>query len=180
MCTRRLLGLAATVLSISALTACSGTERTGSAFCAQLGKELPAIAAPMATTKEVTAMIDRYERLLARAPLSIENDLQTLTDVLKQAEKVNTNDPTQVQALADATYRANQASLSVRDWVKSTCAVDISTGVTIEPMRQPTTTTEAPPVTTTIAPAPETTPAPVPPETTTTISAATTAAPPAG
>ncbi len=179
MCTRRLLGLAVTVLSVSALTACSGTERTGSAFCAQLGKELPAIAAPMSTTKEVTAMIDRYERLLARAPLSIEEDLQTLTDVLKQAEKVNTNDPVQVQALADATYRANQASLSVRDWVKSTCAVDISTGVTIEPMRQPTTTTNAPPATTG-APAPETTPAPPPAETTTTVAAVATTAPPAG
>lgn len=156
MCTRRLLGLASVVLGVVSLSACSGTERTGSAFCAQLGKELPAIAAPIATTKDVTAMIDRYERLLARAPLSIEKDLQTLTDVLKQAEKLNANDKTQVQALADATYRANQASLSVRDWVKSTCAVDISTGVTIEPMRQPPTTTIAPETT----PAPAATPAP--------------------
>lgn len=178
MCTRRRLGLAGTVLCLALLTACSRTERTGSAFCAQLGKELPAIAAPMATTKDVTAMIDRYERLLARAPLSIEKDLQTLTDVLKQAERVNTNDPTQVQELADATYRANQASLSVRDWVKSTCAVDISTGVTIEPMRQPPTTTVAPASTTSSPPAPATTVAPA--ETTTTVAAVATTAPPAG
>lgn len=156
MCTRRLLGLASAALSVALLTACSGTERTGSAFCAQLGKELPAIASPMATTQDVTAMIDRYERLLARAPLSIEKDLQTLTDVLRQAEKLNANDKTQVQELADATYRANQASLSVRDWVKSTCAVDISTGVTIEPMRQAPTTTVAPATT----PAPTASPAP--------------------
>lgn len=173
MCTRRRLGLAFTVAAVATLTACASPERTGSAFCAQLGKELPAIASPMATTKDVTAMIDRYERLLARAPLTIEKDLQTLTDVLKQAESLNANDKTQVQALADATYRANQASLTVRDWVKSTCAVDISTGSTIEPMRQPTTTTIP---TTTLAP--ETTPAPATTSPETTAPApATTAAP---
>ena len=178
MCTRRLLGLASAVLCIALLSACSSPERTGSAFCAQLGKELPAIATPLATTADVTAMIDRYERLLERAPLTIEKDLQTLTDVLKQAEKLNANDKTQVQELADATYRANQASLSVRDWVKSTCAVDISTGVTIEPMRQATTTTvETPTATaeTTIAPPPETT---IAPETTAPVATpATTVAP---
>jgi len=45
-----------------------------------------------------------------------------------------------LQEMADATYAANQSALNVRDWVKSTCAVDISTGLNIDPPRLPTTT----------------------------------------
>jgi hypothetical protein len=101
----------------------------------------------MSTTQEVAAMVARYERLLEVAPLTIEKDLAVLTDVLQQAEKVNPNDAEQLQALADASYAANQSSLTVRDWVKSTCAVDISTGVNIDPPRVPTTTIAATPTT---------------------------------
>jgi hypothetical protein len=132
------------------LISCGGPQRTGTNFCRQLAQELPAIGQPMATTQEVAAMVARYERLLEVAPLTIEKDLAVLTDVLQQAEKVNPNDPAQLQALADASYAANQSSLTVRDWVKSTCAVDITTGVTIEPPRVATTT--IPVTSTTVAP----------------------------
>lgn len=150
MCTTR-IPFMASVLSITiVLTSCGGSDRTGSAFCAQLGKEIPAIAQQPQSTDEVRAMVDRYERLLEKAPLSIEKDLVVLTDVLRMAEKLDASKPDKVQELANATYAANQSALSVRDWVKSTCAVDISTGLNIEPPRQPATTTIAP--TTTVAP----------------------------
>jgi hypothetical protein len=123
---------------------CGSTAHTGSAFCAQLGKELPAIAQPVATSKEVIAMVRRYQRLLDRAPLTIESDLKVFTDLLQQAARVNPAKKDQVQALADAAYHANKSALNVRDWVLSTCAVDISTGMNVAPMRQPTTTIAAP------------------------------------
>jgi hypothetical protein len=104
----------------------------------------------MQTAKEIGPMVDRYQRLLDRAPLTIEKDMAVMTDLLRQASKLNTRDPEEVQALADATYAANQAALHVRDWVKSTCAVDISSGMNIEPPRVATTTTI--PVATTPAP----------------------------
>jgi hypothetical protein len=134
----------ASILAItSVLASCGGSERTGSAFCAQLGKEIPAIAQQPLTTDDVRAMVDRYERLLQKAPLSIEKDLVVLTDVLRLAENLDASKPDKLQELANATYAANQSAISVRDWVKSTCAVDISTGLNIEPPRQPTTTTVA-------------------------------------
>jgi hypothetical protein len=151
MCTRRFLRQAPVVMALAVvLISCGGPQRTGTNFCRQLAQELPAIGQPMATTQEVAAMVARYERLLEVAPLTIEKDLAVLTDVLQQAEKVNPNDPAQLQALADASYAANQSSLTVRDWVKSTCAVDITTGVTIEPPRVATTT--IPVTSTTVAP----------------------------
>jgi hypothetical protein len=111
----------------------------------------------MQTPKEVSAMVERYERLLNRAPLTIEKDMAVMTDLLQQAAKLNTNNPEEVQAVADASYAANQSALQVRDWVKSTCAVDISSGLNIEPPRVATTTipTTVPPSTipaTTVAP----------------------------
>ena len=114
-------------------------------------------------------MVDRYERLLERAPLTIEKDMAVITDLLQQAAKLNANNPEEIQALADASYAANQSALQVRDWVKSTCAVDISSGLNIEPPRVATTTvpaTTVPVTTIPAAPPAPTVPAPVPVATT--------------
>jgi hypothetical protein len=100
-----------------------------------MGREIPGIAQPLATKADVGIMVKRYKRLLAHAPLTIQADFTTLTNLMVQAAAVNTNDAKKVQALADASYAANQAALTVRDWVKSTCAIDISTGLTIAPPR---------------------------------------------
>jgi hypothetical protein len=124
----------------------------------------------MQTPKEVSAMVDRYQRLLDRAPLTIEKDMAVMTDLLQQAAKLNANNPQEVQAVADASYAANQSALQVRDWVKSTCAVDISSGLNIEPPRVATTTipTTVPPSTVPVTTLPATAPAvPVAPEATT-------------
>ena len=157
MCARRSAVLAMATGLIFALSACAAPSRTGSSFCAQLGRELPAIGQPMVTSKEVSAMVHRYERLLKRAPLSIEGDFAILTGLLQDASHVNPSDKEALQKMADATYAANQSALNVRDWVKSTCAVDISTGLNIDPPRLPTTTiattsTTAVPTTSTVAP----------------------------
>jgi hypothetical protein len=122
----------------------------------------------MQTSNEVNMMVDRYQRLLERAPLTIEKDIAVMTDLLRQASKLNTNKPEEVQALADASYAANQSSLHVREWVMSTCAVDISSGMNIEPPRVATTTT---------VPAPTTTPAPQAPTTVASSIPGTTVAP---
>lgn len=140
--------LAATVPVLLLLASCGG-ERTGTAFCRQLAREVPAIGEPVTTKTQALAIVERYERLLERAPLTIEPDLRIVTDLLRMAAKVDTEDPAQVQELADASYKAKKASENVSDWVKSTCAVDLATGLSIEPPRTVPTTT-----TTVAAPAP--------------------------
>lgn len=154
MCARPLRASALAVLLAGALAACGGDERTGTAFCRQLAQEIPAIAEQVTTKTQAVAVVERYERLLAKAPLAIEADLRTVTDLLRLAARVDTEDPAQVQELADASYKANEASENVRAWVKSTCAVDIATGLNIEPPRT------VPPATTTVPTAPVSTVAP--------------------
>ena len=163
MCTRRLTTWATVVALTLGLSACGGPSRTGTSFCRQLAEELPEIAQRMQTPKEVSAMVERYERLLERAPLTIEKDMAVMTDLLQQAAKLNTNNPEEVQAVADASYAANQSALQVRDWVKSTCAVDISSGLNIEPPRVATTTipSTVPATTVPVTPAPTMPVAPV-------------------
>lgn len=144
MCARQFLKQAPWVLMIGVLMSCGTPQRTGTNFCRQLANEIPEIGQAMSTPQEVSAMVDRYERLLKVAPLSIEKDLAVLTELIRQAEKSNPNNPDDLQELADASYAANQSSLAVRDWIKSTCAVDITTGENIEPPRVAPTTTVAP------------------------------------
>ena len=150
MCARRSGVLATATGLFLLLSGCASPARTGSSFCAQLGRELSAIGQPLVTGTDVTAMVRRYERLLKRAPLSIEGDFAILTGLLQDASRVDSTDKEALQEMANATYAANQSALNVRDWVKSTCAVDISTGLNIEPPRVPTTTIAT--TTTTVAP----------------------------
>lgn len=142
MCARRVISLA---LVLTAVASCASPERTGTNFCRQVAKELPQIGQSPTTLSEVSSMVDRYERLLDRAPLTIEGDLAVLTDLLKMAARVNPSDAAQVQELADSAYAANQSATDVRAWVKDTCAVDIATGLNIDPPRT------APDTTTTVA-----------------------------
>lgn len=154
MCTRAIRVVAVVATLVISVAACGGSQHTSSSFCAQLGKEIPFIGQRVTTRAQATAMVDRYKRLLRRAPLTIEGDLAIVTDVLVMASKVNTQKPDDVQKLANATYASKKSADNVREWVMSTCAVDISTGLTIAPPRVPTTTV-AP--TSSVAPAPSST-----------------------
>lgn len=118
----------------------------------------------MATIEDVRAMVSRYERLLERAPLEIENDVKAVVELLQVAAQVDARDPEDVQELADKTYATNQSANAVRAWVQDTCAVDIATGSLVEPARTVPPTTVAPE---TSAPTDTTVPASIDPATTT-------------
>jgi len=134
------LAVLAATGSLLVASACGTDQRTGTNFCRRLGESLPDIGLPMSTQGEILEQVSRYERLLEVAPLSIEEDFATLTDLLRRASQVDTADPAEVQALADASYAANRASKNVAAWVIDTCAVDITTGLTVAPPRVPQTT----------------------------------------
>jgi len=147
MCTRRSKIVAkAVILGVVAvaLAACSGDERSSNAFCKQLADELPEIGQPMDTGGDVVAQVARYKRLLKVAPLTIEEDFTVLTNLLDTASRLNPNNTDDVQKIADMAYAANMSAQAVAAWVKDTCAVDISTGVTVVPPRVATSTTSPP------------------------------------
>lgn len=152
MCATKRLTMAASALCAVWLAACTSPGRTGTNFCRQLQKELPGIAAPIESPGDANTMVGRYKRLLTVAPLTIQKDFATLTDLLDLAAHSNPNKTDELQKVADAAYAANSAARNVAAWVKDTCAVDIRTGVSVPPPRKPVpTTTTAPPQSTTTA-----------------------------
>lgn len=136
------------LLAMFVLASCTSTHRTGTNFCRRLAESLPAIGEPMATQGDILEQVTRYERLLEVAPLSIEDDLAVLTELIRRASEVDTGDPDEMQALSDAAYAANRSADAVAAWTISTCAVDISTGMRVDPPRRPM------PTATSVAPEP--------------------------
>ena len=126
--------VAATVFTLAVLTnACAETPRTATNFCRQLALEVPAITQPNATPAEVSQMLDRYKRLAKVAPLAIEEDWKSLTELLTVASRVNPNDAESVQTVIDMSYSTQKAADASAKWIRETCGVDISTGLSVGP-----------------------------------------------
>lgn len=132
--TRVAARVGATVITLSLLTnACAETPRTATNFCRQLALEVPAITQPTATPAEVSQMLDRYKRLAKVAPLAIEEDWKSLTELLTVASRVNPNDAESVQTVIDMSYSTQKAADTSAKWIRETCGVDISTGLSVGP-----------------------------------------------
>jgi hypothetical protein len=116
-----------------ALAGCGSTPRTTTNFCRQLEQEMPAIAELPATPEAIDATVERFERLLAVAPLAIEEDLSKLTDLFRAAADMDAADPESVQSVVDQAYYTEQSAANVSDYVLATCGVDIATGLTVAP-----------------------------------------------
>ncbi len=121
------------VLFVTVASACAETPRTATNFCRQLALEVPAITQPTATPAEVSQMLDRYKRLGKVAPLAVEKDWQALTELLTVASRVNPNDAESVQAVVDMSYATEKSAAAAAKWIRETCGVDISTGLSVGP-----------------------------------------------
>ena len=124
------------VLACAALTvlaSCASPARTATNFCRQLQKELPGIALPAATPREVSDLVASYGRLLDVAPLAVQEDWTVLTELIRAAAKVDAADPASVQAVADLSYASQKNAANAAAWALANCGVDISTGVGATP-----------------------------------------------
>lgn len=88
---------------------------------------------PAATLSQVSELVGSYKRLLAVAPLAVEEDWAALTDLVKAAAKVDAADPASVQKVADLSYATQMRATNAAGWVLETCGVDIATGVGAAP-----------------------------------------------
>ncbi|MDA0286000.1 MAG: hypothetical protein O3B92_01345 [Actinobacteria bacterium] len=137
-CVRRInhsatIAIATALALATAAGSCAETPRTATNFCRQLALEVPAITQPSATAAEVSQMLDRYKRLGKVAPLEIEEDWKSLTELLTVASRVNPNDAESVQTVIDMSYSTEKAAGAAAKWIRETCEVDISTGLNVGP-----------------------------------------------
>ena len=115
------------------VVSCSETPRTATNFCRQLAKEAPFIGDPPVTAADVAAMLARYERLSKAAPLVIEDEWKSLTELLAVASRVKSIDPESVQAVIEMAYSTEKDSAAVAEWTRETCGIDISNGLKVAP-----------------------------------------------
>ena len=115
------------------VVACSETPRTATNFCRQLAKEVPFIGDPPVTAADVAAMLARYERLSKTAPLVIEDEWKSLTELLAVASRVKSSDPESVQAVIEMAYSTEKDSVTAAKWTRETCGIDISNGLKVAP-----------------------------------------------
>ena len=115
------------------VVACSETPRTATNFCRQLAKEVPFIGDPPVTAADVAAMLARYERLSKAAPLVIEEEWKSLTELLAVASRVKSSDPESVQAVIEMAYSTEKDSATAAKWTRETCGIDISNGLKVAP-----------------------------------------------
>ena len=71
--------------------------------------------------------------LFRSAPLAVEKDWQALTELLTVASRVNPNDAESVQAVVDMSYATEKSAAAAAKWIRETCGVDISTGLSVGP-----------------------------------------------
>jgi pectin methylesterase-like acyl-CoA thioesterase len=117
---------AAAAVAAAVLVGCSETPRTAINFCRVLDAESPGLATPPTSTSEVRDLVGRYERLLAVAPLEIEEPLRTVVDALRTAAEADGADPESVQAAVDAAYRSEADALAFGNWVRRTCGAELA------------------------------------------------------
>lgn len=137
-CVHRCVNTAFRTLSIGLclaviVGACSQTPRTATNFCRQLAKEMPNITEPTVTPADVVSMLDRYRRLGKVAPLAIEKNWNSLTELLTVASRANATDPQSIQAVVDMAYSTEKAADASAKWIRETCGVDISSGLNVGP-----------------------------------------------
>lgn len=115
------------------VVACSETPRTATNFCRQLAIEAPSIGDPPVTAADVASMLARYERLSKTAPLVIEDEWKSLTELFAVASRVNSSDPESVKEVIEMAYSTEKESATVAKWTRETCGIDISNGLKVAP-----------------------------------------------
>jgi|SRR6478735_440955 len=141
------LAALACAVGAATVTGCGGgSERSATAFCNRLDKDLPGLEGPTETQDDLDHLVARYDSLAGVAPLAIQDDWDQLTELIHTAVSVVPTDAESVQKVIDATYATERAARRVETWVTSTCGLTMPVVLGLEG----TTTTVAP----------ETTPAP--------------------
>jgi hypothetical protein len=122
----------ATAALVTAFAGCAETPRTATNFCRVLAERIDDITTPPTSNAEVQELIGHYDRLVEVAPIEVEDDLAAIRNLFVLASDVDVNDPTSVQAVADAAYGAERAAEDAGIYVGTTCGVDLSSGFAVQ------------------------------------------------
>ena len=138
----------AAVATVTVVGACDEGSRQDR-FCRRLGEEQGLLATVPTDPGELDDFVNRYRELAGIAPLAIEEQWQTITDLVEAVAIEDLEDPATADRLRDQAVAATRPVGEVRSYAQAVCGVDLL--LIGAPATLPATTTAG---TTTTLPAP--------------------------
>lgn len=114
------------------LVSCSDSDRSASRFCGSLNTALPELTATVASSDDVSALVDRFQSLNDITPVAIEDEWQALTDLVQLAADTDPLNPESRQSLADAAYQTERPARDIERWVEATCGFQMPDVIGLE------------------------------------------------
>jgi hypothetical protein len=130
-------------------------------FCKKLVEEQSLLSVVPQNPGDLDAFVSRYQQLADIAPLAIDDQWQSIADLVKAVATSDLSDPTTADRLRDQAVAATKAVDDVRAYANTTCGVDLVLAATPGAV-SPTTTV---PGTASTTPGAPTTGAPAVPDT---------------
>ena len=94
-------------------------------FCRRLGDEQGLLATVPTDPGELDDFVNRYRELAGIAPLAIEEQWQTITDLVEAVATEDLEDPATADRLRDQAVAATRPVEEVRSYAQAVCGVDL-------------------------------------------------------
>jgi hypothetical protein len=147
----------ATVVAVGLLGSCDKGSRQDR-FCHRLADDQALLAVVPADPDALDAFVERYQELADVAPLAIEEQWRTITDLFEAVATEDLTDPAAADRLRDKAVAATKPIDEVRAYARTTCGVELVVAATPGAPTTVSPTTTAPGSTTTTLPQPGTVP----------------------
>jgi hypothetical protein len=121
---RLLASVAAAFFAVALVAACDPGSRQDR-FCAKLTKERALLGTVPANPGDLDDFVQRYRDLEKIAPLAIDEQWQTVTDLIVAVATEDLSDPATADRLRDRAVAATKAVNEVRLYAQHTCGVDL-------------------------------------------------------
>ncbi len=157
---RLLRVVSAALIAVTCLASCDKGSRQDR-FCKKLAEDQSLLAVVPADPGDLDDFVSRYRELDDIAPLAIEDQWHTVTELVAAVATADLQDPAAADRLRDQAVAATRSVDEVRAYAQTTCGVDLL----VAGVASTTTTTAVPGATgpSTPSTAPATLPGTVPP-----------------
>lgn len=118
--------------AMTTFVSCSDTDRSATRFCGTLKSTLPDLTNTVASSDDISALVDRFKTLNDITPLAIQDEWQSLSDLVQLAADTDPLSPESRQALADAAYQAERPTREIERWVEATCGFQMPDVIGLE------------------------------------------------
>jgi hypothetical protein len=158
------LPLRAVLASIGAVVLLASCDRGSreDRFCRRLAEDQALLAVVPSEPDQLDAFVERYQELADVAPLAIEEQWRTITELFEAVATEDLTDPATADRLRDRAVAATKPIDEVRAYARTTCGVELVVAATPGAVTTVPGTTVAPGSTTTVAPGSTTTTLPQP------------------